>query len=291
MVMTGNEWHFLTDERSPIQLFCYNRPTQLLQIYYGGIATYSWANMKTDSFRNWFDMTQGEHTSKQFDAELNEVRERVLQMGRLVESQVSSAIDVLSGCDEKLIESVIATDHRVNAMEVEIGEECDLIVVRRQPAAGDLRTIMAIIKIVTDLERIGDEAKNIAYAARLLPAATRRNMPEHSSIRHEAENALFMLRQSVDNFARLDLEAAMRTIRQEGMSGDSFDHVMRLLVLDMMEKPGAVSVGLETAFISKAFERIFDHAQNISKHVVYMVRGKDVRHIPLQEIERKMMEP
>lgn len=247
--------------------------------------------MTADSYPIWLDMTQGEHTSKQFDAELNEVRERVLQMGQLVESQVQNAIDVLNSFDEELIENIIATDHRINAMEVEIGEECDLIVVRRQPAAGDLRMIMAIIKIVTDLERIGDEAKNIAYAAKLLPAATRSNMPEHSSIKHEAENALYMLRQSVDNFAHQDIEAAMRAIRQEGMSGDSFDHVMRLLVLDMMEKPGAVSVGLETAFISKAFERIFDHAKNISKHVVYMVRGKDVRHIPLQEIERKMMEP
>jgi phosphate transport system protein len=246
--------------------------------------------MKTNFSFDWFDMARDEHTSKQFDVELNEVRERVLQMSQLVENQVRSAIDLLGNVDDKLIESIIATDHRVNALEVEIGEECDLIVVRRQPAAGDLRMVMAVIKIVTDLERIGDEAKNVAYAVRLLPIGIRPSVPEYSSIRHEAENALFMLRQSVDNFARQDLEAAMRTIRQEEMGGDSFDHVMRLLVLDMMEKPEVVSPGLEVAFISKAFEHIFDHAQNISKHVVYMIRGKDVRHMPLQEIELKVKE-
>jgi phosphate transport system protein len=236
-------------------------------------------------------MTQGDHTSKQFDAELDDVRERVLQMGLLVESQVKGAIDILNGGDEKLIESVIAADHRVNAMEVGIDEKCDLIVVRRQPAAGDLRMVMAIIKIVADLERIGDEAKNIANAARLLLPGSHSNLLEYFTIKHEAEMALEMVRKSVDNFARQDLGEAVQLIRNDGTGGENFDHVMRLLVLDMMEKPGTISASLETAFISKAFERICDHAKNISEHVVYMVKGRDVRHMPPQEIERKTMEP
>ena len=236
-------------------------------------------------------MIYDEHTSKQFDAELTGVRERVLQMGLLVESQVRDAIAILDGGDEQLIARVIANDHQVNAMEVGIDETCDLIVVRRQPAANDLRMVMAIVRIVTDLERIGDEAKNIAHAVGALPEGTRPGLLEHFTIGRDAGKALDALHTSIDNFAREDALSAMQLIRQESAVGEGFDYIMRLLVLEMMEKPGNISSGLETAFISRALERICDHARNISRHVIYMVKGKDVRHVPPADIERKILEP
>ena len=236
-------------------------------------------------------MTQGEHTSKQFDTELDSLREHVLKMGVLVEGQVRKAIAILSGGDAKLIEDIIAVDHRVNALEVGIDEECDLIVVRRQPAAGDLRRVMAIVKIATDLERIGDEAKNIAHAARSFADSNRSSMLEHATVGRDAESAFDTLHKSMDNFAREDALAAMKLIRQEPQAGGGFDYVMRLLVLEMMETPDNISAGLETAFVSRAFERIYSHARNISRHVIYLVKGQDVRHIPPGEIKRRMMEP
>ena len=232
-------------------------------------------------------MVSSEHTSKQFDAELEGVRAKVLQMGGLVESQIKLAIESLTNGDEMLMKKVIEEDHRVNAMEVEIDEACNHILVRRQPAAGDLRMIMTVIKTITDLERIGDEAQKIARMALLLTKRESLHLPRYTEVKHAAELALNMLHSSLDAFARLDVPTAARVVRQDEQVDEEFRSIMRYLITFMMEDPRTISTSLEILFIAKAIERIGDHAQNMAEYVVYMVKGRDVRHVTVEEIERE----
>ena len=233
-------------------------------------------------------MANNEHTSKQFDAELEAVRARVLQMGGLVESQIRLAVESLVNGDVALMAKVIGDDHRVNAMEVEIDESCSRILVRRQPAAGDLRMVMTVIKTITDLERIGDEAEKIARMAKLLSQQERLRLPRYNEIKHAAEIALDMLRKSLDAFARLDLATAATVVRQDELVDEEFRTIMRYLITFMMEDPRTISTSLEILFVAKAIERIGDHAKNMSEYVVYMVKGRDVRHVTVEEIEREV---
>ena len=235
-------------------------------------------------------MVSTEHTSKQFDAELEAVRARVLQMGGLVESQIKSAIESLVNGDVAQMNRVIADDHRVNALEVEIDESCVRIIARRQPAAGDLRMVMMVIKTITDLERIGDEAEKIARMAKLLSQRERLILPRYTEIKHAAELALDMLRKSLDAFARLDLSYAAQVVRQDELVDEEFRAIMRYLITFMMEDPRTISTALEILFVAKAIERIGDHAKNMSEYVVYMVKGRDVRHVTVEEIEREVLE-
>jgi phosphate transport system protein len=235
-------------------------------------------------------MAATEHTSKQFDAELEAVRARVLQMGGLVESQIKLAIEALIGGDVAVMNRVIADDHRVNALEVEIDENCNQIIARRQPAAGDLRMVMTVIKTITDLERIGDEAEKIARMAKLLSQKERLILPRYNEIKHAAELALDMLRKSLDAFARLDLSTAAQVVRQDELVDEEFRTIMRYLITFMMEDPRTISTALEILFVAKAIERIGDHAKNMSEYVVYMVKGRDVRHVTVEEIEREALE-
>ena len=230
-----------------------------------------------------------EHTSKQFDAELESVRSRVLQMGGLVEEQIIRAMDALGSGDMPLLEKVIADDHRVNAMEVELDELCSHIIARRQPAAVDLRLLITVIKTITDLERIGDESEKIARMAKLIHTAERMHMPR-IDLSHVADRALAMLRQSLDAFARLDVSEAMRVVKQDQAVDDEFRAVMRQLITFMMEDPRTISTSLEILFVAKAIERIGDHAKNMSEYVIYMVKGRDVRHITADEIEQEIRE-
>ena len=231
-----------------------------------------------------------EHTSKQFDAELEAVRARVLQMGGLVESQIQLALESLINGDVALMNRVIGDDHRVNAMEVEIDESCNQIIARHQPAAGDLRMVMTVIKTITDLERIGDEAEKIARMAKLLSQKERLILPRYNEIKHAAEMALDMLRKSLDAFARLDLSCAAQVVRQDELVDEEFRTIMRYLITFMMEDPRTISTALEILFVAKAIERIGDHAKNMSEYVVYMVKGRDVRHVTVEEIEREILE-
>jgi phosphate transport system protein len=233
---------------------------------------------------------QTSHTSKQFDAELEAVRSRVLQMGGLVESQIRLAFESLVNGDVSLMNKVIDDDHRVNAMEVEIDESCNHILVRRQPAAGDLRMITTVIKTITDLERIGDEAEKIARMAKLLSQKERLNLPRYYEIKHAGDLALDMLHKSLDAFARLDLAAAAQVVRQDEQVDEEFRAIMRYLITFMMEDPRTISTSLEILFVAKAIERIGDHAKNMSEYVVYMVKGRDVRHVTVEEIEREVLE-
>ena len=231
-----------------------------------------------------------EHISKQFDAELEAVRTRVLQMGGLVEDQIVKAIDGLATGNMALIERVIADDHRVNALEVDLDEACSRVIAKRQPAAGDLRLIIAVIKTITDLERIGDEAEKIARMAKLLSQRERLILPRYNEIKHAAELALDMLRKSLDAFARLDLACAAQVVRQDEQVDEEFRTIMRYLITFMMEDPRTISTALEILFVAKAIERIGDHAKNMSEYVVYMVKGRDVRHVTVEEIEREVLE-
>ena len=235
-------------------------------------------------------MVSTEHTSKQFDAELEAVRARVLQMGGLVESQIRLSVEALVSGDVPLMNRVINDDHRVNAMEVEIDESCNQIIARRQPAAGDLRMVMTVIKTITDLERIGDEAEKIARMGKLLSQRNTLILPRYTEIKHAAELALDMLRKSLDAFARLDLAYAAQVVRQDELVDEEFRTIMRYLITFMMEDPRTISTALEILFVAKAIERIGDHAKNMSEYVIYMVKGKDVRHVTVEEIEREVLE-
>lgn len=230
-----------------------------------------------------------EHTYKQFDADLEMVRARVLEMGGLVEEQVNKAIDALINGDVKAAEAVIATDHQVNALEVGTDEACTQIIALRQPAAVDLRMILTIIKTITDLERIGDEAAKIARYAIRVYESDRIVTPRYSEIKYMAGLALKMLRESLDAFARLDASAAGAVARQDIEVDEEFHLITRHLITYMMEDPRTISTFIDLMFVVKAIERIGDHAKNISEYVVFMVKGKDVRHTTLEELEREIL--
>ncbi|HSF47907.1 MAG TPA: phosphate signaling complex protein PhoU [Burkholderiales bacterium] len=229
---------------------------------------------------------QHEHISKRFDAELENVRSRVLQMGGFVEQQIERALEALTSGNAALMDQVIADDHRVNGMEVSIDEECSMIIARRQPTAVDLRMMMTVIKIITDLERVGDEAEKIARMAKLMYQGDRLTSPRLTEIRHAADLALAMLRESLDAFARLDVAAAARVVRQDQRVDEEFRSILRQLITFMMEDPRTITMALEIVFIAKAIERIGDHAKNMAEYVVYMVQGRNVRHVKFEEWER-----
>ena len=227
-----------------------------------------------------------EHLSKQFDAELEAIRSRVLEMGGLVESQIRRALDALSTGERALSDEVIANDHRVNGMEVAVDGECSQVIVRRQPAANDLRLILAITKTVTDLERIGDEAQKIARMAKSIHE--RGPAPRTVEVRHAAEVALAMLRQALDAFARLDVAAAADVIRDDAAIDSEFRSILRQLITYMMEDPRTISSALDVVWVAKAIERIGDHAKNMAEQVIYIVKGTDVRHVDPASIEREL---
>ncbi|NNM78941.1 MAG: phosphate signaling complex protein PhoU [Gallionella sp.] len=233
-------------------------------------------------------MPNNDHISKQFDTELESIRASVLQMGGLVESQIKSAIESLIDSDVALMNRVIEEDHRVNAMEVKIDEACSQMIARRQPTAGDLRLVMTVVKTITDLERIGDEAEKIARMAKMLSQKNVLAKPRYHEIERASNIAVDMLRKALDAFARLDVVMAAQVVRQDDQVDEEFRGIMRYLITFMMEDPRTISTALEILFIAKAIERIGDHAQNMAEYVIYMVRGRDVRHITVDEIEREV---
>lgn len=224
-------------------------------------------------------MSQSEHFSKQFDADLEEIRSRVLQMGGIVESQIRSAIDCFTSGDHDKVAQVEETEFRVNAYEVDIDDMCVHIVAKRQPTAVDLRLIMGISKIVTDLERMGDEAEKIARMARQIHERRGLQIPRSGEVRRSGEMAVAQLRRALDALARLDPDEAETLITQDTMIDGEYRNILRQLITFMMEDPRTISTALEIAWIAKAIERIGDHVKNIAEQVIYIVRGTDVRHI------------
>jgi phosphate transport system protein len=225
------------------------------------------------------------HWSSQFNAELEAVRASVMAMGGLVEEQLRRAVEALVRGDSKLGEQVAKDDHKVNRFEVAIDEDCSRIIARRQPTAGDLRLIMAIVKTITDLERIGDEAEKIGYLASRL-AAQERPADSYQGIQHLADLVATMLHRALDSFARMDPEEAMRVVRQDQAVDQEYDAVSRQGITLMMENPRSIRRVLDTLWVARALERIGDHGKNICEYVVYMVRGKDIRHVSLEDAEQ-----
>jgi len=227
------------------------------------------------------------HLSSQFDADLNAVSSKVLEMGGLVESQIVGAMRALNEFDRDTAEKVIAAEETLNAMEVDIDQECGNIIARRQPAARDLRLLMSISKTITNLERAGDEAEKIAKRVRRLvdePAARAVNIAE---IKVSGEMAVTILRRALDAFARLDTVAAAQIVKDDKEIDQEFRAFVRKLVSYMQEDPRTISVGLEYLFIAKAIERIGDHAKNIAEFIIYIVKGTDVRHQPRDTLDRE----
>jgi phosphate transport system protein len=227
------------------------------------------------------------HLSTQFDSELNAVSARVMELGGLVESQIRQAIYALSHYNVDAAAQVVEIETRVNAMEIEIDRELSSIIARRQPTARDLRLLIAISKTTANLERVGDEAEKIARMVRSIVekgSGNVRTLPA-SELKVEAELASGQLRKALDAFARLDVQAALSILKEDDLIDQEFDGFVRKLVTYMMEDPRTISPSLDLLFLAKAFERIGDHAKNIAEFIIYIVKGADVRHTSLAEIE------
>lgn len=226
------------------------------------------------------------HISSQFDTELTGVSSRILELGGLVESQTRHAVYALAQFSLEVADQVIATEKQVNRLEVEIDAELASIIARRQPTARDLRLLMAISKITGNLERAGDEAERIARMVKQIWAhGTPRNLPS-SELRVASDLASGLLRKSLDAFARLDVSMAVTILKEDDLIDAEFNGFVRKLVTYMMEDPRTISPSLDLLFVAKAIERIGDHAKNIAEFVIYVVKGADVRHTALSEIEK-----
>lgn len=223
-------------------------------------------------------MNESQHLSSQFDEDLSRLRTHVLQMGGLVETQVSGAIDAYSTGEVASVKSIVETDRKVNELEKAIDDDCAHIIAKRQPAASDLRLVLGISKIVTDLERAGDEAKKIAKGVRRIYEAGHMPSQYGVGIRHLAEAALAMVRQALDAFARMDGERALAVIRADNDVDVEFKSIIRQLITHMMEDPRTITTSIEIISIARAIERIGDHAKNISEQVIFVVEGRDIRH-------------
>jgi phosphate transport system protein len=219
-----------------------------------------------------------EHSSKQYDLDLEAIRSKVLLMGGLVERQFYDAMDCFRTVDAAQADRIIKADEEVNRLEVTLDDTCSHLIVKRQPAANDLRTVMATIKVITDLERIGDEATKIARAAKTIQERGVATVSHYETVRVIANSAGEMLHDALDAFARLDEKQATRLIAQDELIDHEFRSIMRNLITFMMEDPRTISAALDTLWVAKAIERIGDHAKNIAEYVVYVVEGKDIRH-------------
>ena len=220
-----------------------------------------------------------EHSSKQYDQDLEAIRSRVLLMGGLVEKQFRDAMTSFRTGDLELAGQVILGDVDVNRLEVTLDDTCSQLIVKRQPAANDLRTVMATIKCITDLERIGDEAAKIARTAKNLHERGMTGELNHfETVRVIGERAAELLHNALDAFARLDKNQAIRLIGQDRAVDHEFRAIVRNVITFMMEDPRTISAALDTLWVAKAIERIGDHSKNIAEYVIYVVEGKDIRH-------------
>jgi len=229
------------------------------------------------------------HISQQFNEEIETLRNRVMKMGGLVEQQIYRSVDALRDLDIKLAQKVINKDHKVNAMEVRIDEECAQMLALRQPTASDLRMVVAVIKTITDLERIGDEAEKIATMAELISEGGGKFHKRYAGIQHLGKQVAGMLHDVLDAFARLDVDAAIDVVRADDTADTEYQSLMRQLLTYMMEDPRTISESLDIMWAARALERIGDHAKNIGEYVIYLVKGKDVRHVDIEEIEKDIL--
>jgi len=225
------------------------------------------------------------HLSTQFDSELNGVSSRVMELGGLVESQIRQAIYAFTHFSAEAAEEVFGIEARVNQMEVEIDRELSSIIARRQPTARDLRLLIAISKTTANLERVGDETTKIARMVKsIIASGSARALPA-SELRVAADLAAGLLRKALDAFARLDTATAVTILKEDDAIDQEFDGFVRKLITYMMEDPRTISASLDLLFLAKAIERIGDHAKNIGEQIIYVVKGADIRHSSMEEIE------
>jgi phosphate transport system protein len=223
-----------------------------------------------------------DHISRRFNKDIEELRNNVLTMGGLVEAQLSRAIAAIVSGDSELGLKVANDDYKVNNIEVAIDEECSRILATRAPAAGDLRLIVAIIKTITDLERVGDEAEKIGFLASKL-AAMDRPADSYRELKSLGNHVAQMLRDAMNAFARLDVEAAMAIVREDEHIDDEYDAITRQYITFMMEDPRSIRRFMNVTWAARSLERIGDHAKNICEYIVYMVQGRDVRHTEITD--------
>lgn len=228
------------------------------------------------------------HSFSKFDSELESLRSKVLEMGGIVEEQIKNAITALVDADSKLARIVIDTDEKVNSLEKLIDENCLLVLVKRSPAAGDLRFVSTVQKTISDLERIGDESTKIARAALRIYEGDRMGKPSLSDIKSMAKLVSGMLHKSLDSFARLDPEVSLEVRKEDEAVDEIYQSCMRTQLTFMLEDPRVISTSLEVIYIAKALERIGDHSENIAEYVVYIVKGADVRHSSNKDIKKEL---
>ena len=228
---------------------------------------------------------KSQHISQQFETELQDIRSRVLAMAGLVEQQVTDALEALITANVDLARLVIEQDQLVNDFEIQIDEECTQIIALRQPTASDLRLIIAILKTITDLERIGDEASSIARKALNLSEQDRpkKSFRELSAL---GKHVSAMLRDALDAFARFDVDAALAVAREDKHVDEEYEGILRQMITYMMEDPRTISRVLDLIWSARSLERIGDHAKNVCEYVIYLVEGKDVRHLSVENIEK-----
>lgn len=217
---------------------------------------------------------------------MEDLRNQVLKMGGMVEQQVCRAVDALRNMNLAEAEAVSENDRYINGLEVAIDEECARILVRRQPAASDLRMVVAVIKTITDLERIGDEAQRIAKMAINIAEQDGVFHNRYIGILHLSEHVIKMVHDALNAFARLDTDAAFEVVRDDERADIEYQSVMRQMLTYMMEDPRTISESLDIMQAARSLERIGDHAMNIGEYLIYMVKGKDIRHISIEEVEK-----
>ena len=225
------------------------------------------------------------HLSAQFDAELSGISTRVLEMGGLVESQVTQALHALTHLSDETAAQVLREEERVNQMEIEIDRDLSAIIARRQPTARDLRLLIAVSKAIANLERVGDEAARIARTVhRLVGTGVSSRLPL-TDLAVEANLAIAQLRKALDAFARLDTAKALEVLKQDDQIDQEFNGLLRKLITYMMEDPRTISSSIDLVFVAKAIERVGDHSKNIAEAIIYVVKGTDVRHSPMVDVE------
>lgn len=227
------------------------------------------------------------HLSTQFDAELAGISSRVLEMGGLVEAQVAQSVHALTQFSGETATQVLQAEERVNLMELEIDRDLSAIIARRQPTARDLRLLIAISKTIANLERVGDEAARIARMVQRLIAtgvSSRARLPV-TDLGIEADLAVAQLRKALDAFARLDTAQAVAVLKADDQIDREFDGLLRKLITYMMEDPRTISASIDLVFVAKAIERVGDHAKNLAEAVIYIVKGTDVRHAAMADVE------
>jgi phosphate transport system protein len=228
------------------------------------------------------------HILSRYNADLEGLRSAVLQMGGIVEQQLQNGVKAIVSGDSRLGEEVARLDHKINAMEVAIDDDCSRILATRAPTASDLRLIVAIIKTITDLERIGDETEKLGHAAARF-AAGERTADRYRELKHIGELVTDMVHGALDAFARLDTEAALQVARRDRVIDEEYDAIQRQCITFMMEDPRAIRRTLDVMAIARALERVGDHAKNICEYVVYMVLGKDIRHLSIEDVEKQVL--